>query len=417
MTNIQRAVRVGAVGALFGVSLGACADFLTVKNPNIINASAIDPVNDAPTLAASAQQNYAVALGWFAMYQGWFVGEALVAETFPTRNEYGRREVLNTNGSHNTDVWRPISVALSSASAVLDLALPEPTSNINFARAATFKGYSFLTMAESFCVGVSRGGPALSTAQMLDSAVAAFTQAISVGTANNTAGGIQLANIAKVGLARTQLQAGRNAQAIAAAQSVPAGFTYSMTYLDDPAQRDRLGNRLWQYTLDRGSITVAPAFRVADPRVPFKTPAQHNLAPQDPSSGPFFIQDKFPAFSTPIRLASKLEADYIEAEATSTAAQLALIAARRTANGQAPYTGSTAPAAVLTELMEQKGLDFYLEAKRMGDFRRNPAAVLNVPVPGTTYFKPGFAQVGNQTCWPLPLAETDNNPNIGNDQP
>jgi hypothetical protein len=41
-----------------------------------------------------------------------------------------------------------------------------------------------------------------------------------------------------------------------------------------------------------------------------------------------------------------------------------------------------------------------------------PAAVTDVPVPGSTYFKPGFAPVGNQTCYPLPLAETDNTPNL-----
>jgi len=412
MTIIRRTVRVGAVAAVLGVSLGACSDFLTVKNPNVINASAINPEADAPTLAASAQQNFAAALGWFAMYQSWFVGETLVAETFPTRNEYGRREVLNTNGSHNSDVWQPISVALASTSQLLDLALPEPGSNINRARAAAFKGYSFLFMAESFCVGVSRGGPALNTAQMLDSAVTAFELAIATGTANGTAAAVQLANLSRVGLARTQLQAGRAAQAAAAATAVPAGFSFNMVFVDDPGNRNRLGNRLWQFTLDRGSISVAPAFRIDDPRLRFKSPAQHNLAPQDPSSGPFWLQDKYPAFNTPVRLASKLEADYIAAEATSTAAQLALIASRRAANGQPVYSGSTAPAAVLTELMEQKGRDFFLEAKRMGDFRRNPAAVLNVPVPGSTYFKPGFAQVGDQVCWPLPIQETDNNPNI-----
>ncbi len=413
MNNIQRTARAGAVAALLGLSLGACDEFLTVKNPNIINASAINPVQDAPTLAASAQQNFAATLGWFAMYQSWFVGETLVAETFPTRNEFGQRTVLNTNGSHAGELWGNISVSLASSALVLDLELPEPTTNINYARAATFNGYSFLLMAESFCQGVSRGGPALSTAQMLDSAVAKFTQAISVGTANGSTAGVQLANIAKVGLARAQLQAGRGAQAIAAAQSVPAGFTFNLTYLDDPAQRNRLGNRLWQFTLDRGSITVAPAFRIdGDPRIRYKSPAQHNLTPQDPSSGPFFIQDKYPAFNSPIRLASKLEADYIEAEATGTAAQLTLIAARRAANNQPAYTGATTPAAVLTELMEQKGRDFYLEAKRMGDFRRNPAAVLNVPVPGAPYFKAGFSPIGNQTCWPLPLTETDNNTNF-----
>jgi hypothetical protein len=415
MTILRRTVRAGAVATVLGLGLGACDDFLTVKNPNLINASAINPTQDAPTLAASAQQNFAVALGWFAMYQSWFVGETLVAETFPTRNEFGRREVLPANGSHNTDVWAPLSVALASSSQVLDLELPEPNSNISRARAATFKGYSFLFMAESFCTGVSRGGPELSTAQMLDSAAASFETAISVGTANGTTAGVQLANLARVGLARTQLQAGRGPAAIAAAQAVPAGFTFNMTYVDDAGNRTRLGNRLWQFTLDRGSISVAPAYRInGDPRLRFKSPAQHNLAPQDPASGEFWLQDKYPAFNSPIRLGSKLEADYIQAEAEGTAAQLALIQARRAANNQPAYTGATTPAAVLTELMEQKGRDFYLEAKRMGDFRRNPNNVLNVPVPGSTYFKPGFSPVGNQTCWPLPLAETDNNPNLRN---
>jgi len=412
MKNIQRATRAGAVAALMGLSLGGCADFLTVKNPNVIDASAIDPVNDAPTLAASAQQNFAVALGWYAMYQSWFVGETLVAETFPTRNEFGRRDVTNQNGSHNTDLWSPLSVALASSATVLDLVLPNPTTNINYARAAVFNGYSFVFMAESFCEGVSRGGPALNTASMLDSAVASFQRAVSVGVANGTADGVALANAARVGLARAQLQAGRGAQAIAAAQAVPAGFVFNMRYLDDPAFRNRLGNRLWQFTFDRGSILVAPAFRVDDPRVPFKTPAQHRLVPFDAASGAFFIQDKFPAFDSPIRLASKTEANYIEAEATGTAAQLALITARRAANNQPVYTGATTAAAVLTELMEQKGREFYLEAKRMGDFRRIPAAVLNVPIPGGVFFKPAFEPIGNQVCWPLPIQETDNNQNL-----
>lgn len=104
MTTFRRTVQRGAVAAVLGASLASCKDFLDVSNPNIINASAINPVSDAATLAASSQQNFAVAYGWFIMYQSWFVGETIVAETFPTRNEYGRREVLNTNGSHNADV-------------------------------------------------------------------------------------------------------------------------------------------------------------------------------------------------------------------------------------------------------------------------------------------------------------------------
>jgi hypothetical protein len=92
--------------------------------------------------------------------------------------------------------------------------------------------------------------------------------------------------------------------------------------------------------------------------------------------------------------------------------QLALIDARRTANGLGSYSGPTDAQSVLTELMTQKSLDFFLEGKRLGDFRRNGSAVENMPVPGTPYFKAGYDPIGADTCYPLPLAETSNNPNF-----
>jgi hypothetical protein len=412
MNNIKRAVKVGGTALLLGFGLGACNDFLTVKNPNNILVSAIDPETDAPTLAASAQQDLAAAYGWLSMYQSWFTGEMRVAETFPTRHEFGRRDVTAANGSHNAEVWTPLSRALAAATIVSDLELPD--TNVNRIRGLVVKGYSFVLMAESFCEGVLRGGPSLATNAMLDSAVVAFETAIAGGTANGTAAAVSLANAARVGAARAHLQAGRKPQAAALANAVPAGFVFNFTYLDDPAQRTRLGNRQWQFVFSRGSLQVAPAFRVNDPRVPFKLPSQHSLVPFDAGSGDFVIQDKYPAWQSPMRLASKMEADYIAAEAGSTAEQLALIAARRAANGQPAYAGATDANSVLTELMEQRGREFYLEVKRMGDLRRNPTNVLNAPQPGATYFREGFAPIGTQVCWPLPLAETDNNPNFGN---
>jgi hypothetical protein len=127
----------------------------------------------------------------------------------------------------------------------------------------------------------------------------------------------------------------------------------------------------------------------------------------------YVIQDKFNSFASPIRLASKLEADYIAAEAGGTATQLALIGTRRTANGQGAYTGATDAASVLMEFETQRGREFFLEMKRMGDIRRNGIpAVQGVPVAGATYFKAGFSPIGTQVCWPLPITETDNNPNF-----
>jgi hypothetical protein len=390
----------------------ACSDFLTVKNPNVIDAGSVNPVDDAVTLALSGQQSYSSALGWLIMYGSWFTGEALVSETFPTRNEYGLRAVLNTNTSHSGDVWFPLSQAAAGNHLILGLELPTPESNISYVRAHTWLGYSFQLMAEQFCQGVVYGGPLLTTNDMLDSAIANFTAAITKGTANGTTAAVQLANVARVGRARAYLQRGNKTSAAADAASVPAGFSFSFTHLDDPTNRTRLSNRMWQFTFDRGSISVAPAFRITDNRISYRVPGQHSLVAQDPNSGAFVIQFKYPTYASPVRVASKLEADYIAAEAGTTADQITLINARRAAGGQAAYAGATDAASVLTELMTQKSLDFYLEGQRFGDWRRNPTSVLNVPVAGATYFKPGFPAIGTQTCYPLPLSETDNNPNI-----
>ncbi|MEO6446267.1 MAG: hypothetical protein ABIZ91_19890 [Gemmatimonadaceae bacterium] len=412
MTTFQRASwrMLGAAALLASVG---CNDFLTVENPNVVDISAIDPVKDASTLANSAQQNYAVALGWSVMYSSWFNGESIVAETFPTRNEFGRRDTNESNGSLSADVWTPLSLAAASTKIVLDLKLPNETTNINYARVALWRGYTFVLMAQDFCTGTVESGPALTTGAMLDSAVVHFTRAITVGTANGSAEARGLANAALVGRARAHLQAGRGAQAGADAAAVPTGFVFTLPFVDNLAQRTRLGNRFWQFTSDRGSIGVAEVFRVRpDTRVPYKIPGEHSLAPQDASTGAFFIQNKYPAFNSSVRVASKLEAEYIAAEVAGTAAQLAIIQARRAASGVGAYTGGTDSASVLKEFLWQKSLDFFLEGQRMGDFRRHPTAMTGVPVPGAPYFKPGFPAIGSKVCYPLPITEVDNNPNL-----
>lgn len=416
MHKFPRAVSRTMVGALL-LSGVACSDrFLQVTNPNVIDAATVDPTSGAATLAASVQQNYATAYGWMIMYSSWFSGETNVSDTFPTRNEFGFRVISDLNSSLLADVWQPLTLATASSQIVLALDLPNPTSNISLARAATFRGYSILSMATDFCTGtISSGpdapGPELTTEQMLDSAIYWFGQGIDVGTANGTADGVALASASLVGRARAKLQKGDKTGAAADAAAVPAGFVYNLTYTDDLSNRTRLSNRMWFFTFDRGSMSVAAAYQVADPRVPYKAPGQHTLQPQDAVPGGFYIQQKYPAYNSPIRLASKLEADYIAAEASGDVTQqLALITARRAANQQPVYAGPIDAASVMTELFDQRGREFYLEGRRLADYRRNPAATRFVPATGTDYVKPGYVKIGSDTCYPLPRAERDNNP-------
>ncbi|HET9985102.1 MAG TPA: hypothetical protein VFQ38_15990 [Longimicrobiales bacterium] len=419
--KILKVIGVGALAAVVLAGAG-CNDYLEVENPEVVDAGTVDP-NDAAAVEAfsrSALQNLAVAYGWMAMYTGWFSGEALVAETFPTRNEFGRRDVSDRNGSLNTDVWTPISVARASGDKVLQIMAGNANENssLDVARAALVSGYSFVWMAEAFCQGAIDSGPALTYAMMLDSAVARFTKANAVGTAAvaKLSGSAKteaqsIANAALVGRARAHLDAGRKTQAAADADQVPAGFVMNLQYIDDLSNRTRLGNRIWQFTLQRGSIAVAPAYRALnDPRVPFNAPVPALVA-QDGLTA-FYTEAKWTSYSAPVRLASKKEADYISAEAKGGAAALAIINRERAAAGMPAYSGATDDNSVLTELLDQKAREFYLENVHMGDFRRAPNNVKYVPQPGAAYHKPGYDPIKNQTCIPLSSAETDNNPNF-----
>ena len=424
MRTLRRCASLAiAAGALV---LGGCSNWLSVDNPGVIDQGALNPVADAPTLAKSAQENFSSAYGHLIVYSSWFTDETDVSETFPTRNEFGRRDISVQNGSLDVDVWYLLSLSVVSSDIVLKIPLPDTTSNLSYTRANFVLGWSFLFMAEQFCQGTVEKGPPLNTQMMLDSAIAHFTVAKSQGVGAGS-DGPQMANASKVGLARAYLQSGNLAQASAWADSVPAAFNYNLNYIDDLKNRFRLANRMWFYVRDRGSIAVAPTWRIgpqlppnsvqnADPRVPWTIPTAY--APQDAQYStdrgiPYAIQQKYPDYGIPVRLASKIESDYIKAEAGGTAAQLAQIAARRAANGQPAYGGAVDSNSVLTEFFTQRGLDFYLEGKRLGDFRRHPANIIGMPVPGGAYWKAGFAPIGSNTCYPLPITETANNPNFG----
>jgi hypothetical protein len=416
MMNIRRAVSRTLLGTAIVFALPACSDkFLQVENPSLIDASTVDPNSTAVTLANSAQQDYQAWYGWSIMYSAYFTGEVNVSDTFPTRNEFGYRQVENQNGDLTTSLFGPAALSAAAGKIVLDLALPNAATSLVYAQAALFRAYTILDMSIDFCQVTLSGGPPLTQQQGLDSAIYWFSKAITVGQANGTAAGIAYANAALVGRARAYLQRGNNAGASADAAAVPANFVYNLQYVQDlSANETRLVNRMWQFTFDRGSTDVAAAFRVpGDPRVKW-IPAPAGYNPQDVVPGGYFIQQKYPAYASPIRLASGLEAQYIAAEASgNTATQLALINAQRAANGQPAYSGAGDAASVLTELYTQRAFEFWLEGRRISDLQRNAAAATYGLAPaGSTYIKPGYPSVGNQTCWILPFTETSTNPNF-----
>lgn len=413
MRNLFFSSRRIAVAGLSALTVAGCN--LDVTDPTTVPASTIDPVADARVFSLSAQQNYYVAFASFINSTANYSNETWSGAVRNETNDFGRHVVVDVNVDLNGTFWAPMQVVIGTNDQVVEVLKGTPTFNtdIAVARSSLWSGMAVLHLAEIFCEGVLHVGPPLTTAQMLDSAIVRFQQAITVASALPTTNveAQRILNTARVGLARAYLQKGDNQAAITAATLVPAAFVSSTVHVDDAQARARLSNGVFITSSGTTQIVAGLYRALGDPRVTF---VDAGINAQD-NTNRLFRQTKYTSFTAPIRIASGLEARYIIAEAQlelgNTAPALALIAERRTAGSQPAFTGTT-PAAILAELMDQRARDFWLEAKHLGDVLRNPSAAALVPPAGSPFYKPALGNFLPIACLPIPFAEKANNPNF-----
>jgi hypothetical protein len=413
MTNPTRSGRITLLAGVMLAALGGCS--MDVKYPSVIDASQFDPTQDAATLSLSAQSNLYRAIHALVPASAYWSQEAWVGAVRQETNDIGRRVATAGNPDINTTMWAPLQRAIATNEQAVDILVdgPNATSDVNLARAYMNSGFGLVLLAEHFCQGAFLVGPPLTPAQVFDSAAVRFAKAVTIGAAAAAAGvaeGTKVVNGSNVGLARALLGKKDYAAAATAAALVPATFVYNVVTVDDPTNR-ALGNGV--FGTDQNAVVLVPdVYRaLADTRVPWRDGGRNA---QD-TQFRYYQNLKHPAWATPIRIASGLEASYIAAEAKlqtgDQAPALALIAARRIAGGQPVFTG-TGAAAILAELMNQRARDFWLEGKHTGDLNRNPAATPFVGAAGTPFYKPAQGNYGAATCLPVPLAEVDANPNF-----
>jgi hypothetical protein len=425
-TYIRRTLTAGLVGMGL-VAMPGCEKFVEVENPSSLETDAIDPDRDASLLSQSVYTRFVTSLEYGYILGAWFTNHARVGDTFPTRNVVGQRNIPDTNAETN-GVWNGLHTNLQFARTTI-AATQAAGNTLDLARAQWVVGMSIMQMAEWFCEGTiaessTKFRPKMTTAALLDSAINELTKVktIVAGITSPTAEATNLATSADVVIARALLQLGRNAQASALAATIPAAFNYNIVHIDNSTQR-ALGNQIWSFSEARISLVVGPEFRtiatgttqtgsmitgsgVADPRVTFTDAGR--LA-QD-GELQFFRQSKFPNYGTAMRFASGLEARYIREEADqNTVTMLAFINTRRAAGNQPAYTGATTITALMSELMLQKSIDFWLEGHEMRDYRRNPTAYPFVLATGNNYYKPSLGPVGGDACWPVNLTEKERN--------
>jgi len=428
-----RLMKMGALAIAFAGFAG-CNDFLSADNPGAIEEPDVNSPAYIGLIANGPIFAFQAAHGDVTYWNGQFVDELYNRAVFVEEGQIDRRELYSDMSYINAFIYAPLQRArfLGDDGAVrLKILLADSASrDLRVGRSLAYAGYSLMYLGEAMCVTPIDLGAPKPPEEVFTDAIVRFQEAVTIaGAAKQHLQSLPVQNInaiaaadsvrffALVGAARAALNKNDKAAAIAFASQVPSAFVFRAFYTDNTtAQRNRTYDRL---TLGSNATLLNTPFAAAlgDPRVPrvAGTTGRANV-PLAPSSYSTFSNTVAGADFAPVmsvRIASGLEAEYIVAEAGGpTPATLSFVNLRRAAGLQAPVTLSGD--ALMAELREQRGRDFYLDNHRLGDLRRylkyyNVDLFPKGPYPGST-----SGQVYDQsiTCWPLPTNEINGNPNI-----
>jgi hypothetical protein len=427
-----------ALAALLATAVGCNpGSVLRVPQPDNVPSTAINSPAELPVLEAGTQSAFQIAFSGaadegngghegFINWSGIFTDEMQDEETFPTRIAVDDRVATASNAS-----LKGYFIDLTSARAIADKADVEynefGADSAGHGVVLALGGYTYIMFAELYCEGVpvstlnNNGsvtyGQPLTREQLLQIAVARFDSAIAVATAN---GDSATMNLARVGLGRALLDSNDDVDAANAVAAVPVSFVY---------------NGIWMYTFNELGFSVSdsegtnglPFFSANDPRVPAEnlTALSGGQVTGVSGIGPFIQQQLYNSQTTPIPLATGIEAGLITAEhqlRTSGASGGAtapyfttLNNLRATFPGLSPIAAGSAPTTAdggQRLLFHERAFWMYLTGHREGDLRR---LVRQYQRPINTVYPVGTAinNVAYGTATVFQISEDEaNNPNF-----
>ena len=393
--------RVGAWVSRFAAALllTACntSALLDVNTPDQITpASAASPAG-AAALRASALGNFG---NFFAgdpsggspiglnMFGGMFADEIISARG---GTEHLDQRAQNDNLFPSTS-WNLVGLAgtqiIRAIKALIAYTPAGATRNTQVGQLYALQGFVYTVTAEHFCNGVPIGNAddvnpktdVLSNEDMYNRALAQFDSALAL--LSTSAGDLQFRSLARVGKARTLVDLSKYAQAAAlvgaggdgaGSAAIPTSFVYNAEY-----STISIVNTVYDW------MVATPNFGAADkeggngldflssndPRVKAATTT---VAGQDGTR--IFTMLQYPLPTSPVPLATGIEARLIEAEAQLAGGDAAgfmntLNAARTTFTGLAPLADPLTADARVNLLFRERAFWMYVTAHRVGDLRR-----------------------------------------------
>ena len=391
----------------------ACSNLLDVKAPDAIDTSSLEIPTNAGLLVNSAIGDFFCTYGSWVVASGLAGGELEDGTLTAARWSYDRRDIdpnetlYSTNDCTSLGTYTPISTSRFTADHALGLLEGWTDAQVDsrstlIAEAATFAGYSRILLGEGFCTAAIDRGPQLTSQQIFQLAIGKLDTAV---VAAQAAGVDSLVNLALVGRARAELDAGDKPAAAVDAALIPSGFVYYVTFDAATSQRE---NRVYTENNAGHAVTVAPQYRtLGDPRV--------SVTDADRAAGdeqtPLFTQGKYANGSASIPLASYIEAQLILAEATGGSGAITILNNLRASASLSALASSSDPVVITADIAQERARWLWLQGTRYFDVRRLGLPL--VPASGVQYsleYTKGGAY-GTETCMPIPAVETNNNPN------
>ncbi|HEX7049336.1 MAG TPA: hypothetical protein VF188_03905 [Longimicrobiales bacterium] len=432
---------------LLAPACDAVDDLLTVNNPARIFP---EELNDAQLIDVLSNS---VVGELQDMYDGYIVwrGSMLTDEQVSGINweETARlsQRIVRYNEGYANEMFGSLSQLRMVSDTVAKLLrglVEDPSSSEELAQTLAYGGYSNVLMGDMMCEATyDMGAEILQPVQIYQGAIPKFEEAIQIATA---AGREDIANFARVGLARAYLNIGTpeaDAQAMALAAQVPEDFAWWAYYRLNSGENDLYGQThgnnhtlgVHPHFLNGGPQAFGDHDIVAaqtDPRIqhtPDWSTGHNDLTPlYTPYQGLRFSGYNGETIATggepaeferdtDIQIASGLEALHIYYEAAGPDATdgpagstLDFVNARRAFGNQPPVNLSGAE--LMAELREQRGRDMYLSGLRLGDLRRWLRQDGIDLFPSGPHVNEIWGDYGDATCFPLPLDEYEGNDNL-----
>jgi starch-binding outer membrane protein, SusD/RagB family len=437
-TECSRAVVIAAL-ALTTMFATGCE----VTNPGPVQDEFLDLPASQQGFVNGAKERLTRAVGWLSY------NTALVSrEIFPggQTGSYGH-DVAHQAGSHAWSSSGPNSsypnaqqarwVAEEAIRRFTDVGDVDP--KLMF-QAYNWAGYANRVLGENWCESVIDGGPLEAGSKYFERAEQHFTQAIAIAPDNDS----KLAAFA--GRAQVRMWLKNWTGAVADAAQVPNSFVFSLE-MDFTGGNTNQRNHLYFAAASSPYRSYSVRFtffddyytQTGDPRTPW---IKYTLATDTLCVGslqglgrvPCIRQWKYKTENDDIRLASGREMRLIEAEALLVQGNIAAamdkinqvrtsITSQTTGQALAPWSATTLDEA-WTILKRERGIELWLEARRMGDQRRwegtpgsyelpnfEARSALFVQYPRGREATDGQAQP-RLLCYNISNTERNTNPNI-----